>query len=191
MISARYTSVLRSRHLMIATNDEAISVTYQPPLTLTLGSVTRSRAVRNRVKATLKTAAPLSRTDDGKTIRAQFDVASAPQLKIVIAKIDRLLDRFAKERLTPRMVEEILGISAAERLRWSKDERLPKSGTGSFRQGKQSIHFNLHPPDKIAELAADRSVIAKWREQDAAMFQQRKLEGSHARKSRPDGGSRS
>jgi hypothetical protein len=66
------------------------------------------------------------------------------------------------------MVEEILGIGGAERRRWTKDGRLPKSGMGPFKQGRQSIAFYYHPPQKIAELAANPNVIAEWRKRDAA-----------------------
>ena len=168
-------SLLSSRHLVVAVGDDGISVLYQPPVSLTLGSVSRSREVRYRVKAKLKRAAPLSRNDDGETVRARFELSSARRLKAVVAEIDRLLDSFPKQRLTPRMVEEILGISAAERRRWNKDGRLPKSGAGSFRRGKQSISFNLHPPEKIAQLAKDQTLIARWRQEDAALVGQRKL----------------
>lgn len=171
-------SVLSSRHLTVAVGNDGISISYQPPLSLTLGSETRSSDVRYRVKAKLKRAAPLSRADDGKTVRARFELSSAQQLKTVLAEIDRLLDGFTKERLTPRMVEEILGISAAERRRWNKDGRLPKSGAGSFRRGKQSISFDLHPPEKIARLAKDQALIARWRQDDAT-----KARSSLARKS--------
>jgi hypothetical protein len=167
--------LLSSRHLVVAVGDDGISVSYQPPVSLTLGSESRSREVRYRVKAKLKRAAPLSRNDDGETVRARFELSSAQQLKSVVAEIDRLLDGFPKQRLTPRMVEEILEISAAERRRWNKDGRLPKSGAGSFRRGKQSISFNLHPPEKIAQLAKDQTLIAQWRQDDAALIDQRKL----------------
>lgn len=156
----------------VAVGDDGISISFQPPYSLTLGSESRARDVRYRVKAKLKRAAPLSRNDDGKTVRAKFQLSSAPLLKAVLSEIDRLLDDFPKARLTPRMVEEILRISAAERRRWNKDGRLPKSGAGSFRRGKQSISFNLHPPEKIARLAKDPALIAQWRREDAAPSRQ-------------------
>ena len=50
-----------------------------------------------------------------------------------------MLDGLAKEGLTPRMVEEILGISAAELRRWTKDGRLPRSSADHFGEGNIPI----------------------------------------------------
>jgi hypothetical protein len=68
-----------------------------------------------------------------------FDLISATR-SLTLGSVSRARD----------VREEILGISGIERRRWNKDGRLPKSGAGSFRRGKQSISFNLHPPEKIA-----------------------------------------
>jgi len=84
-----------------------------------------------------------------------------------------MLDTVAKERLSPQMVEEILGITSAERNGWNKDGRLPKSGTGSFKKGRQQIYFYLHPVTEIAKLAANPKIIAEWREADAKAAQKR------------------
>ena len=55
--------------------------------------------------------------------------------RLIIAEIDSVLDGFARDRVTPRiMVEQVLGITTRERLRWTKDGRLPKSGAGSFKR---------------------------------------------------------
>src|SRR5918994_1980384 len=102
-------TVLSSRHMKVTVGDDGISVSYRPPLFLTLGSESRARDIRYRVKAKFKRATPLSRNDDGETVSAQFKLSSARQVAIIVAEIDRLLDCFSKERLTPQMVEEILG----------------------------------------------------------------------------------
>jgi hypothetical protein len=73
----------------------------------------------------------------------------------ILAEVDTVLDGFAHNLLMPRMVEEVLGITARERPKWTKDGRLPKSGLGSFKRGLRTIHFPLHPAHKIAALAAD------------------------------------
>jgi len=90
----------------------------------------------------------------------------------IIAEIDIVLDGFARGRVTPRMVEQVLGITTRERLRWSKDGRLPKSGAGSFKRGPRLIYFPLHPAHKIAALAADPSIIAGWRKTDGGLVRE-------------------
>ena len=78
-----------------------------------------------------------------------------------------MLDAFRKERVIPKIVEEVLGISARERRRWIKDGRLATSGTGQFKKGKTIFQFYLHRVDDIARLVAHPEIIAKWRAADA------------------------
>lgn len=91
----------------------------------------------------------------------------AADLAGLLSVIDSVLDEFREERLHPRVVEEILGITPRERRRWTKDGRLPKSGSGSFRRGQNTIHFSLHPARKIAALAGKPGMIETWRQDDA------------------------
>jgi hypothetical protein len=83
----------------------------------------------------------------------------------VILKLDKRLDAIATRTLVPRLVEELLGISTRERLRWSKDGRLPRSGSVTFRK-RHPITIATHPTDKMLELAANPSIIAEWRKRD-------------------------
>jgi hypothetical protein len=80
--------------------------------------------------------------------------------------IEQLLDAFGKERLASKVVEEILCISSHERRRWIKDGRLPKSGTGQFRKGRQVFQFYFHPAKEIAKIAENPQIIAGWRAVD-------------------------
>ena len=65
------------------------------------------------------------------------------------------------------MVEELLGITAAERRRWSKDGRMPVSGRAFFSQGQKQVGLFVYSPEAIRDLAARSDVIAGWRRQDA------------------------
>jgi hypothetical protein len=168
MIAPQESPPLRSRHLTVAIDRNGIEIMYEPPTALTLGSALRGRDICNRVKTKLKQARPIMRSSDGEPIAARFDLEALDKLTSIVPVIDVMLDGFSKERLTPRMVEEILGISSVERRRWTKDGRLPKSGMASFRRGQQSFYLYLHPPDKIARLAANPAIIAQWRDEDAA-----------------------
>jgi hypothetical protein len=86
---------------------------------------------------------------------------------LAITDTDRMLDSFGNDRLIPKIVEDVLGISAKERRRWTKDGRLPKSGTGQFKKGRQVFQFYLHPAEEIAKLAANPKIIADWRKADS------------------------
>lgn len=126
--------ILRSRHLTVTISEYRILVSYEPPFALTLGSTLRARDIRSRAKSFLKRARPVVQSDDGR-ISAHFRLGDVQSLKGIVQKVDLMLDAYPRERLTSRMVEEVLGITAAERRRWYKDGRLSNSGTASFRQG--------------------------------------------------------
>lgn len=141
-------------------------MSYEPPLSMTLGSKAREKDLRYKLKTKLKRWQPLSKSDNGQAISARFACTDIEKIKAAISDLDRMLDAIARERLPPKIVEEILGITARERVRWSKDGRLPKSGTGSFRKGQHLLRFYLHPVEEIAKLAANPTIIAEWREVD-------------------------
>ena len=92
---------------------------------------------------------PVNSWKEGEEVRASFPPRAADNLPELLSEIDAAL----AQRLHPLVVEEILGITASKRRRWTKDGRLPQSGIGSFGCGRQSIHFPLHPATKIAKLA--------------------------------------
>jgi hypothetical protein len=164
MLERRNRGNLRSRYLSVVATRDAIILTFEPDFALTLGLATRAREARRRVKACLRAFGIHANGAGGVTAcMAGIDTGHARR---VVAEVDKVLDGFARGGLTPRMVEQVLGITARERLRWTKDGRLPQSGSGSFRRGPNVIHFPLHPAHKIASLAVDPSIVAAWREAD-------------------------
>jgi hypothetical protein len=157
----------RSRHFSISMDQTAVWFSYEPPFSLTLGSQTRAKEIRYKLKLRLRRWHPFEKSDNGKIVSARFDIADAERIECALTDLDSMLDALAEERLSPKMVEEILGITSLERKRWNKDGRLPKSGMGSFKKGQQQIYFYLHPFSEIAKLVANPEIIAKWREADA------------------------
>lgn len=87
--------------------------------------------------------------------------------KAVIQALDRYIGYFLQKRLTPGMVEEVLDIIGQECRRWSKDGRLQRSGTASFRRG-QVIQISTHSIETVTSLLDDSRIIESWRAQDAA-----------------------
>jgi hypothetical protein len=77
------------------------------------------------------------------------------------------LARIAWRPLTPRLVAEALNISGQERVRWTKDGRLPQSGQMLVR-GKQLLAVPPYSVMLIEQLAARPEVLTAWREHDAA-----------------------
>lgn len=135
----------------------------------TLGSRRRAKELRQIVGRIIRQAKPISLVVSEQQVSAVFDKSEPEtQMRRLLDEVDQRIDEFRKERLHPRVVDELLGISASERRRWIKDGRLPVSGSGSFRRGKQVIQFPLHPADRIAHLREAPDIIAEWRERDGS-----------------------
>jgi hypothetical protein len=133
---------------------------------MTLGSKSREKDLRRRFKARLQRWSPAKITDADNVIAGLWAIEDVAKAKSAIEYLDHMLKGFRKERLTPKIVEEALGISSIERRRWIKDGRLPTSGAGHFKKGKTVFQFSLHPPEDIAKIAARPEIVAAWREVD-------------------------
>lgn len=160
-------NILRSQYLTVSRQLAGIMISYNIPWTMTLGLVSRNKELRRKLKAKLIRWRASAQTEESEKISALFVAQDADTVMPAIKDIDRMLDNFAKQRLTPKMVEDILGISSGERIRWTKDGRLSKSDTGTFRKGRQIFQFYLHPVKEIADLAANTAIIEGWRRADA------------------------
>lgn len=86
----------------------------------------------------------------------------------LVAGIQERLFQIARKPVSQRQVEDILGITSRERIRWSKDGRLPQSGSARIRKGVTQISLWTYPCDAIEHLAANPSEIRRWRDEDAA-----------------------
>lgn len=158
-MSAHEMPQLWSRHLDVAIEEGVVTISYKPPPDLTLGSAVRSRDLRNCVALKLKS---------GEQITARFDLDETRNLVIVIAKIDLMLDRYAGEPLSHRMVEEILGITSAERARWTRTVGCRNPGWRRTVEDQNRFYLYTHPPKQIRQLANRPDIIARWRHEDAA-----------------------
>jgi hypothetical protein len=164
----RRRSDLQSRYVSVTDTGAGFELTFNPSQALTLGLLQREQEAHRRfAKIAKRAGAVKSRSKEGtsKAIIASFDRS---QVQAALVSLDAELDRLKRMKLYPSMVEELLGISGIERLRWTKDGRLKTSGSGSFTNGPQVIHFPLYHPDMIVELAKNPAEIASWRERDLA-----------------------
>ena len=90
--------------------------------------------------------------------------ASESEILRLCSAVEQKLETLRDQPLTAKMVEEILSITPHERLRWSKDGRLPTAGHAFFSQGKKQVRLFEYAPHTIRELAAQPARIAEWRE---------------------------
>lgn len=84
----------------------------------------------------------------------------------IVKRAVSVLEAAASQVLTPRLVQEILGITPSERARWAKDGRLPQSGS-SFIKSSQLVSIPSYAPAVIADLLDRPEIIAEWRASDA------------------------
>ncbi len=100
--------------------------------------------------------------------RCVFPVEALAAAAELAGALQRGLERIAAKPIGQKHVERILGISAAERLRWSKDGRLPRSGAAFIRPSRALVSLSTYAPATIEALLAAPEVIAGWRARDVS-----------------------
>lgn len=160
--------IASSRYCEIGRDAVGFVFSFSPTPELTMGSTRLARDLCRRVGLMIRRSKFAKVRIAPTRVEATFEPIDEEEIGVLVNRIDVSISQFRRERLHPRIVEDILGITSRERLRWIKDGRLPTSGSGSFRRGRQDIHFPLHPPDRIAAIARNPEVIAVWRAADAA-----------------------
>jgi hypothetical protein len=163
MTSSATSGQKRSRLIGISQGVDHGSFSYDRSLADHLGLALREKEVCWMVKSRLKRLGALVVGEVPHSFSMARDIVSDDRFQEVISEIDRRLEAMAMRPLMPLMVEQVLGITAHERLRWTKDGRLPRSGQAAFRKAG-AVVIATHPVDKISRLQAQPDVIAAWRE---------------------------
>lgn len=153
----------KSKHMRVELWGDEARVSYRPDDAVTFGSANRVNEILRDIKRLLKRRGWMSITSDGAIAARIPDVAKL--LAEFLRDADKAIDKIAARQLHPREVEALLSITARERIRWTKDGRLPTSGRGSFRRG-QMIEFSTYSPKAMMELADSPGKVASWRASD-------------------------
>lgn len=128
-----------------------------------LGIRLRQQEARRCVNASL--AAPCDRAWEkdrfAVCVRVEPDSVGA-----ILTRCACALTAPAMRPLTPRLVRKALPISNQERLRWTKDGRLPQSGSVSIRRA-QPISVPTYAVHVIEALLAHPNIMDRWRLDDA------------------------
>ena len=103
---------------------------------------------------------------NGEKLVARYPISRAKQLEPILIQLSRQLDRLSREALPSKVVQELLEITPAECSRWTKDGRLPKSGTSQFKRGRRKVQLYTYDADKVLELRSHPELIARWRRSD-------------------------
>lgn len=138
------------------------------PLDLALGSRLRAGELRNRLMRLLKRQGADGIRVEIASCETRIAAVLAGDGADLTARIAELVAAFRTDPLYPRVVEEVLGISARERLRWTKDRRLGAIEGSEFRRGRRAFRVPRYPVDEIAALATSPAIVARWRAEDQA-----------------------
>jgi hypothetical protein len=131
-----------------------------------LGLGLRWPEARRKVRLRLKSIGAAATAPAGMVFTVSCSSTSLPAITAVLDDIDRDLDFLAERPLAAHLVERALDITARERLRWTKDGRLPTAGTSKIQRG-QPVSLNLYPIDSVEQLIREPQRIRAWREADA------------------------
>lgn len=131
---------LNSRYFKIDADEERITLRFDAPGSLTLTSKSRAKELCHQVKARFRRWKPLNKSENGATVMIVFCRSNLDQVKKALLDVEYFLDQFSTARLTPRMVEEALGITSLERTRWTKDGRCLDQVP--VRSGRDVSYFN-------------------------------------------------
>jgi hypothetical protein len=138
------------RHLAVSTTSSGISIVYDFPTSITLRSPTREKELRRRVRTRQRRWRPDAKSTDGTIVTAAFE--DPQHAKVAIDATERMPDAFAEEKLTPQMVEEILGITSAERVRWNRTGGYPNLVRARSEKGVRCSCFSCTRPPKSQNL---------------------------------------
>jgi hypothetical protein len=93
-------------------------------------------------------------------------VASRGRILEKIGKLDGRLASNLEAPLSPREVEGYLGISGRERLRWTKDGRLPPYTRRSSNRSSDKFSIPFYSADLVHRLRSSPFVFDQWRNDD-------------------------
>lgn len=130
---------------------------------MTLNSATRAKDALYKVRSRFKKHRwEFVETDN--EISTFHPHSNSKKCVEVIVTLENELDEFFGSALGPLTVEEVLGITARERLKWLKDGRLATVGTESFKKNGITITYHVHALETIKAITP--KMIIKWREDD-------------------------
>lgn len=90
---------------------------------------------------------------------------SAQQVEVALQKAMDALAWIAFRPLTPKSVCQALHINAQERLRWTRDGRLPSKGQVSVKRA-HALQIPTYDVHLVARIAAAPDILEEWRRQD-------------------------
>lgn len=143
----------------------SLMVRFDPTEDMPLGLLVHHGKRDDTVARLVKQAAPDQKQGKRIAIFHRDRVADARALRLEIAVS---LERVARLPIGMRHVERLMGITSTERTRWSKDGRLPVSGSAIISKGPNKIAIPTYSPVRLERLMGTPDIVLTWRAADAA-----------------------
>jgi hypothetical protein len=155
----------RGWYLDLAQSDGILVLSYARALSENLGLNIRDIEVGRLVRSRMKRLGPLVRGNAPQSLVINVSAVSRSRLKSLVMELEDVLDVIATRPFSARKTEELLGITSKERLRWTKDGRLPHSRTAPISRG-HTIMLPVYSVECVVALRSSPEVILSWRETD-------------------------
>ena len=138
----------------------AVAIEGDAPLGLQAHAGERDAALQRLMRRTTGKVARRSRA-------VLFPEGEEETAQELVRSVNEVLTKIAHKPISQRRVESLLGITSAERRRWSKDGRLKPSGSAQIRRGSL-ISLPAYSPVMIEQLLKAPAILAAWRAFDAS-----------------------
>ena len=155
----------KGRYLDLTLVDGILTLSHQRAFAENLSLQVRKIEVNRLIRSRLKRLGPLIRGNAPQNFQIDVIAVSRSSFKSLVIEVEAVLATMATQPFSGRVTEELLGISSQERLRWTKDGRLPHSGTAPIHRGR-TIMLPVYAVERVVSLKSAPEVIAAWREAD-------------------------
>lgn len=155
----------KSRFIEIRRQGEALTFSFERGFEKSFGLSLRRQEAYRATKSILKSVGSVTRLSADLVLVPDDRALIMDDLASTLNEIDWRLERIAERPLSAHLVERVLGITAQERSRWTKNGWLERAGISLIRRG-QLIALSTYAVDEIARLTNEPETIRAWRKAD-------------------------
>jgi hypothetical protein len=165
-MTAQRHKLIESEGFELSSIGANFTIQHAPPIALTIGSGRRAAHAVRLARSALKRLPSCVVQNANNMLTAHISDIAKSEILDAIDRANQKLDEFSEEKLTAKIVEKLLNITAVERQRWRKDGRLPNSGTEFFQAGRTRVQIATYSREAVLFFARRPDLIRAWREAD-------------------------
>jgi hypothetical protein len=160
------------QQLRLLDRDGEVAISFAGCIEYNLGLNLRKRQVRRSVASITRESADFFWESD--TLIGVALSIGHPAMTSLLDRLTERLSAIAERPLTPRELLAALPITNRERLRWTKDHRLTRSGGVQIKQG-QIVTIPTYSVSAVESILVDRAILDRWREADRLIEAERQI----------------